>query len=380
MATAPQGEELPPIMLSMQGGQLFGGLADGNDLQARWQQALSDVLARGREVVQLWRLDRDVGRTLSLVETMLQLVGTGRYHAQYFERYGLLRPPYDVMIVPPRAALVMFSTEGAEVVDEALVLRGREQVELVTRHFAQLYAHTQPLFSEFSLQEQELELTSALADAESQSGGRLFIKNGLSALTYPPAWWQTDSPLLEHVVRSGLVRRADLPTYQTDYERRWQAFTRQVRDFQYRDICPASIIEQIASGAGYVRPDEPYSGFEVAPEVRLEHLRRVVEVLRSYPNYHLALIDQHEAQMLSVEPAREVAGDHDAFIGAWSRNEHGEVVRVDLHISEGTTVLALREHFESLWERIAEQHRERGYVLRCLEEQMTLLEQRAGLR
>lgn len=380
LETAPQMVESPQIMLSMQGRQLFGGLEKGGGLEARWQQALGGALTHGWHISQLWRLDRDVGRTLSLVETMLQLVGTGRYHPRYFERYGVLRPPYDVMIVPPDTTLLLFSTEVDDAVDKALVLKGREQVELVTRHFAQLYMHTQPLFSEFNLQVQELELTRALADAESRSGGRLFIKNGLSALTYPPAWWQTDSPLLEHVVRSGLVRRADLPAYGAAYERRWQAFTRRVRDFQYRDICPASIIEQIGSGAGYMRPDEPFSGFEVAPEVRLEHLRRVVEVLRSYPNYHLALIDQREAQMLRVEPAREVTGDHDAFIGAWSRNEHGEVVLVNLQISEGATVLALREHFESLWERIAEQHRERGYVLRCLEEQMTLLEQRTSPR
>jgi hypothetical protein len=116
----------------------------------------------------------------------------------------------------------------------------------------------------------------------------------------------------------------------------------------------------------------------VPPQLRLEHLCHVASMLRTYPNYHLALLDRGEEERLSVEPAREVNGDHDAFIGTWSRDEHGEVVRVDLHIAEGTIVWALREHFESLWERIAEQHRERTYALRCVQEQIAVLQQRLG--
>lgn len=376
---SPVGEP-PQIMLSMQGGQLFAGLAGGGELEAGWQQALSAALARGTEVVQLWRLDRDVGRTLSLVEAMLQFVGTGRYHPRYFERYGLLRPPYDLIIVPPRAALMMFSSEGADVVDAALVLSDEEQIALATRHFAQLRAHTRKMLQEFNPQVQELEYALALADAESHVGGRMVIKDGLSALTYPPSWWRTDSRFLHYVVRSGLVKRADLPTYRAALERRWQAFLSLVRDFQYRDVCPSAVVERMASHADYARADEPLSGLDVPSQLRLEHLRHLVDMVRSYPNYHLALPDRHEVEQLSIEPAREVTGEHDAFIGTWSRNEHGDVARVDVHITEGTIVLALREHFENVWERIAEQHRERGYVLRCLEEQMALLQQRAGRR
>lgn len=374
-----QGQGQPEILISVQGGRLFAEIEGGMGMQAAWQQALSGALARGWHIVQLWRLDRDVRRTLSLVETMLHLVGSGRYHPQYFERYGQLRPPYDVMIVPASAVLLMFATESDDVVDAALVLRDEDQIALVARHFEQLRAHTQPMFREFNPQLQELEYTHALADAESRVGGRMVIKNGLSALTYPPSWWRTDSHFLQHVVRSGFVKPADLPVYQADLERRWQAFLTHVKDFQYRDVCPGAVVERMAMHADYMRPDEPLSGLDVPPQLRLEHMRHLVDLVRSYPNYHLALPDHREVEMLSIEPAREVAGDHDAFVGAWSGNERGNVARVDLHITEGTIVWALREHFESLWERIAEQHRERGYVLHCLEEQMTLLEQRAGL-
>ena len=364
------------ILLSMQGGKLFAGVEGERELHATWQHALRDALSRGREVVQLWRLDRDVGRTLSLVEEMLQLVGSGRYYPRYFERYGLLRPPYDLIIIPPKAALLIFSTKDADAVDAAVALTDEAQVALLERHFAQLHARTRQLLEEFRPQVQELEYTRALADAESRAGGRMVIKNGLSALTYPPSWWRTDSWFLDQVVRSGLVQRADIPAYRADLERRWRAFTRRVREFPYRDVCPASVVERIGAGDQYTRADEPHSGYEVAPELRLAHLRRVVEILRSYPNYHLALIDQHEEQAVSVEPAREVVGDHDAFIGVGSRSERGDVAHVDLHITEGTIAWALREHFESQWERIAERHRDRDYVIHCVEQQIALLEQR----
>lgn len=121
------------ILLSMQGGKLFAGVEGERELHAAWQQTLRGALARGWEVVQLWRLDRDVGRTLSLVGEMLQLVGSGRYHPRYFERYGLLRPPYDLIIVPPGAALLIFSTEDAGAGDAAVVLTDEAQVSLLER-------------------------------------------------------------------------------------------------------------------------------------------------------------------------------------------------------------------------------------------------------
>ncbi|HKS71320.1 MAG TPA: hypothetical protein VJQ45_12930, partial [Ktedonobacterales bacterium] len=270
------------------------------------------------------------------------------------------------------------STEDADAVDAAVVLTDEAQVAVLEGHFAQLHAHTRQLLEEFQPQMQELEYTRALADAESYPGGRMVIKNGLSAITYPPSWWRTDSWFLDQVVRTGLVQRADIPAYRADLERRLQAFSRQVRDFPYRDVCPATVVERIGAGDAYVRPDEPHSELDVAPKLRLEHLHRVAEMLRSYPNYHLALIDRREEQLVSTEPAREVTGDHDAFIGVASRNEHGDVAHVDLHITEGTIVWALREHFENQWERIAEQHRDRDYVLRYVEQQIALLEQRVG--
>lgn len=378
LRAAPQATGHAEILLPVQGGSLFAGVEGEAEVYAAWQQALRGALARGWQVTQLWRLDRDVTRTFNLVETMLNLIGSGRYHPRFFERYGLLRPPYDMIIVPPSTALLMFSTESDEVVDGGWVVKDEEHVALLIQHFEQLRARTRPLLQEFNPQLQELELTRALTEAESRLGGRRLIRKGLSALTNPPAWWRADSRFLDYVVRSGFVRGADLPAYRATLERRWQSFTRRVQTFEFRDICPASVIERMAAGDDYIRPDDPQAGFDVSLGQRLEHLRHVAEIVRTYPNYHLALPNSREEELLSIEPARCVDGDHDAFINTVSHDERGETVRVDLHITEGTIVWALREHFDSLWERIAEQHRERGYVLHCLEEQIALLEQRVG--
>lgn len=378
LRAAPQAAGHAEILLPVQGGSLFAGVEGEAEVYAAWQQALRGALARGWQVTQLWRLDRDVTRTLNLVETMLNLVGSGRYHPRFFERYGLLRPPYDMIIVPPSTALLMFSTQSDEVVDAGWIERDEERVALLIQHIERLRAQTRPLLQEFKPHVQELELTRALAAAESRPGGRLLIKNGLSALTDPPAWWRADSLFLDYVVRSGFVRRTDLPAFQTALERRWRSFTRRVRDFEFRDICPASVIERMAAGAEYLRPDDPQSGFSVPLEQRLEHLRHVAEMVRTYPNYRLALLDRREERLLSIEPTRSMDGDHDAFISTVSTDERGEMVRVDVHITEGTIVWALREHFDSLWEHIAEQHREPGYVLNILEKQIALLEQRVG--
>jgi hypothetical protein len=129
----------------MQGKDFFDDVPDAQDLQERWQLALRNAVRRGWEIEQLWRLDRNVDRSLRLVGTMLDLVGSGRYHLRYFERYGTLRPPYDLVVVPGVAAMMLLATGNPDHVDGTLVLTDPGQIETVRAHFAQLRALTRPL-------------------------------------------------------------------------------------------------------------------------------------------------------------------------------------------------------------------------------------------
>lgn len=372
-APACDPEQGGSILLSMQGKKTFEGLPDAQGVQNAWQAALRQVLRRGWRIEQLWRLDRNVDRSVRLVETMLDLVGSGRYWPRYFDRYGVLDPPYDVLVVPGHAAMLSLATDEPEADDAAFVFARQEEIALVAGHFRRLREHTKPLLRGFFPRTQEIDYTRALVAGEGGPGGRLSIKHGPSGLTYPPHWWRPETAWARVWVESGLVAEGDLPEYLECLQARFRQFQRFVRDHDYRDVCSRRGLDELAESGRYDY-DDPQSGQDASPQMRLEHLRNIVDMLKTYDRYHLALLDPREEREIPTIPAREVAGGDDAFIGTWSRDASEAAVTVALHITEPTIVSALREHLDDLWGRIAEGHREKRYVIAYLERHIAALE------
>lgn len=356
------------IQLSMQGMGMFEGLPKAMELELAWRSALRAALRRGWELDQLWRLDKNIDRSLQLVATMLDLVGMGGYHPHYFSgRSGVLRPPYDVLVIPGSAALLLFATEQPNYLDRAILLSEPEQVELVCAHFEQLCAQTKPLLRGFVPQVHEMVYTRELVDAEARPGGRLLIKDGPGGITCPPAWLRADSHWMRSVVTSGMVSAADLPEYLASLRRRAEAFQTYVREYDYYEICPRRAIERLAEAGEYPQ-DMPRAEQGWPLELRIEHLENMVAMLRSHERYHLALLDAPEEADIPTKPFLTIAGDRRAYMATWTRDAAGKAIQMDIEIAEPTIVAALREQYEAWWERIPERHRDRDYVIGVLEQ------------
>lgn len=366
---APQGEN-PTILLSVQGEELFGG---PQGLEQAWQHSLRAALRRGWKIEQLWRLDKDVSRSLRLVDSMLDLIGLGGYHPRYFERYGLLQPPYDLVIVPGHAAMLVLAADGSACSDGALVLTEPSQVDLASAHYRHLRAHTKWLLQGFMPKTQELDYTRALVEAEAKAGGRLFVMDAPSALTLPLSWLREDSTFGRYAALSGMVHESDLRSYMQELRRRAAEFERLVKSYDYLDICPLRSIRQLAEMGRY-HPDTALHGKHVPLKMRLEHLQRIVSMLSSHERYSLALLDEREEEAMPTVPTRIMAGENDAFVVTLSRDVSDRPTTVPVHISEPTIVAAFREHFADMWERIAPPHKQKSDVIQWLQRQVDLLQ------
>ena len=206
------------LLFTFQGAE--NAFDDFPELQDQFTKALQGVLQRGWQICHLWRLDQDVRRSISLVENMLKLLGTGRYLPYFINQYGTIAPPYDLLIVPKTAAMLFFATQNPRRVDAGLLTHDPEQIELFRTHFYQLYALSQPLAQTY-LPGDESRNWEAYAEAESQPGGRVVVKDGLSFLTEPPTWYSEDwmlnevinlpAPIRDEAVEGQNRRRGGIP-------------------------------------------------------------------------------------------------------------------------------------------------------------------------
>ncbi|HEY7124690.1 MAG TPA: hypothetical protein VH540_12115 [Ktedonobacterales bacterium] len=367
-------EQLPPLaplqsttlFLTFQGAE--DAFDDFPDLHERYIKALQGALQRGWQVCHLWRIDGDIRRSILLVEKILKLLGTGRYRPWYLSSYGTLAPPYELLVIPKTAAMLCFATQNPRRVDAGLLTHDLEQVELQLTHFSQLRAMSQPL-AHIYLPEDEARMWQAYAEAESEPGGRGVVKDGLSFVTEPPAWYSPDG-LMAQVID---LPESDRLAAVESQHRRYAAFQANIATSPYRDICPRRAIERLVRLGEAPSNDRLPQGFTLDPQARRAQLERVVHLLRTHEQYELALIDEEEEQFIPIEMFWEVVGQHTVLMLSWSTDMRGKDIIVELVINEPSIVQAFHDYFAELWERIAPDHKDKARVINWLEQQVALL-------
>lgn len=354
------------LMLSFQGAE--DAFEDFPEFQARYEKAIQSVLQRGWQICHLWRLDQDARRSILLVENMLKLLGTGRYLPHYVSQQGTLAPPYDLLIVPKTAAMLFFATQNPRRADAALLTHDLEQIELLRTHFYQLCALSQPLAQTY-LPEEDAKSWQAYADAESLPGGRLVVKNGLTFITEPPAWYREGSYMVPSIDLAGSALAPALKSL----HQRYKAFQANIGLHLYRDICPRRAIERLVN-EGEPPHKERVQGFRFSNQERRKQLEYAIHVLSTYEHYQLALIDEEEEQLIPTEMFWEIAGEHTVLMLTWSTDTTGKDIIIDLVIHEPMIIHAFQDYFAELWEQIAPQHKEKRAVITWLEQQLALLD------
>jgi hypothetical protein len=365
IAHAPPDPNNPTIVISTQGEDIFAGLASSRELEQKWRHALQVALRHGWKIEHLWRLDRNIARSLQIVQSILEFVETGGYFPRYSDRYTLLRHPYDMVIIPGHAAILLLATNNSASADRAIVLTEPAQIALMSEHYRQLRQDSKPLFRTFVGEAQEVQFTLAMVESEAKPGGRLSAMDGLSALTHPPSWNSRYALVGRNAQHSGIVSDADIPLYIHTLKRRVAAFEANIQVYDYLDICPMRAIHELTVD-GRIHPHLPLVDLVNPLERRLEHIERLIFMLQHYEHYYLALLDASEERALHKKPSYLITGEGHVFITGVSYDVPDKPTNMQVEITEATIASAFREYFFETWERIAPPNKRKASVIEWL--------------
>ncbi len=354
----PMSDEQPPrILLSLQG-------SDALHLQEQLNAGLYAAMCEGWSVSQCLRLEKNNRQNVELIKVVSNLLGTGRYQPWYFKRSGRLSPS-DVLVVPQNGALIFFAANNTDDIDAAILIDDPEQMKILQDHFHQLTGRKEPLMQAY-LPHQRPRYWEALEKGELEAGGRLTVRTGLTGLTRPLAWFEEGSSWLEKCRKAGPEVEAWLVGH---YQRRIQAFIGYLQaGYVYRDIYKRHGIVRFAQ-------DGKYSKYHPGPkhaslEERREHLQHMIDLLSTYPNYEIALVDEDKEQEIVPIPFWEVTGRRRVLIATECRDVKRKLIKVDLEIKEPTVVDRFVKHFEAIWNHVAASNKDRNQVIAFLQEQI----------
>lgn len=352
-----------------------------DEQQLRWRVALQSVLQRGWRLHYLCLLDKNVYRTVDLVQNMLDFIDMGMYVPGYFKTgHDTLTAATDLLVIPGFAAAWLYSAQAADRADAGIFVRDPRQVRAMMTHAGHLATHTEPLITAPTVAEASGTLAEpvvAIRQAEDHNGGRRLFKNGLSLFTQPPAWFDGVA-----APPAGLAMTPEEWRISCDNQlQRIEAFKRNVQNDDYYDICPQSALKALIQDGKYPRDDIFFERTQ-QPRWRLEHLRNTVQVLEENERYQIGFIDDHEvappgsAASRRLDTMWQVTGDGSVFLATWIPGVSGQLISANLHITQHAVTQGFSEYFDRMWHKIPPEDRERGPVISRLKREIARLERR----
>ena len=372
------------IYLTYNGARNF--LPRESELDQWFMLALRGAMERGWKVCQMARLDHNIQRSIELVDSIRAYLGAGAdnggaylpyYHSK---QYGTLDVPDGLTLVPGVGALLVFATKQADHVDAGIYFpenKAREHVNLLIEHierFLQTPGVLKPLLRVYETVKDnkpasdDLSFNEALLTYEQHATGPIFlVKGGFGLASRPESSLADDSTWL------GSYTPEERAHWQRIVRERIDNLLRHLERASYRAVCTMSAIEAFVEEGARARDDDAYlleaklPPFK--PEERWQQLERVVALLRTYPNYELALLNRGDEEAL-VTTFWEVVGQQAVMLEAWPLQELQRRQQVNAEITEPTLIQAAHVYADEIWRRIPPHQREREWVIWWLEQRM----------
>lgn len=327
------------------------------ELHHEWQQTIIQALRLGWSVSHLCRLNKNVERSLQLVNQILAWTNySGAYTLYYFNKYGIDYPAQEIILIKRKGAIMGYATEQYKEVDAGLYLNEIGAVRVIEKYVEQMLHNTEPLIHILS-QNDYFELN---VSKDRKPGSHYMCAHDLSYLTVP-------LETMEMYMRLSIPDEHERLIHWKRIEDTVQSFYRDIQHFQMRHIYPMKAIEELVRTEKYVQ--NPY--FRPTREDIKVHLLYLIELIQTYDRFEIALIDDHKYDLIH-RAQFDIKGDHTVAIGVNPRNDIHPKVEL-IAIKEGTIVNAFQEYFNDIWEQINPIYRDKESIISWIKDKLVLL-------
>ena len=268
------------------------------DYARKWAELMVLVLAHGNHIKIIHTISRDLDEMLSAISQWMPLYMSGNIEPYFYpkKRDGVFK---RTLFIAPETAAVVSNSIGDQVSAAANVLyRDRAAVASFTEEFTRYLRMCRPLMQIFTVREREA-CYATLAEFEREKADTLIKTESLSLLTIPET-------LLEPVFRRvALDEAGPLSIHVTRHKR----FLESLSSSRFDDIVSLPDVDTVKSGGVKVSMSDILGGGAAyyTPEEFAAHLEHIIDLLCSYENYHVHLIDKLTEDRYTVY-AREELG------------------------------------------------------------------------
>lgn len=297
----------------------------------KWAELMLRVLARGNRIKIIHTISRDLDEMLTAISQWMPLYMSGSIEPYFYpkKRDGIFK---RTLFIAPQTAAVISSSVGEQTSSAANVLyRDEKAVAAFSEEFLQYLRLCRPLMKIFTSRERG-ECYATLAEFERGKADTLIKSESLSLMTMP------ENILMQILKRSGVDESAAISMHKA----RYQSFLENLQSNHFSELISlpdlkavknrsvkVSMSDMLGEGALYYTAEE-FAG----------HLKHILELLESYENYHIHIIDKAAEDSFTVY-AREELG---AIVAKTSQSP------LVMAINEGNMTAAFWDFLKSMIE------------------------------
>lgn len=333
----------------------------------RFRNALLKAMLNEWNVLFLLKLNNNINRIIKLIEFAKPLVGTGKFNPYYIKRYDGFSLGKEIMVVPDVGALSYFSTKFHSEINCAFYFKNEAAIDIFRNQLDVIIKNSAAPLIKYCLNENIIDYNHYLVEKEGNIGNRFLCKYCFSVLTLPEG-------LYKRILKRNGCSSDEIQNALDFYQRRLNAFLVNIENYEYKDIYHTdSIWELIIHRKLYFYN---YTGIELIDlevEDIIEYLQNIIHLLKKYDNFSIAFecqdtdcVEGNDIFYCLVKERQAV------FLQVFHTTKC--IPKVCLSIEEPMVVRAFDEYFNEIWEQISPINKEKTEVIRWLEKQISILE------
>ncbi|QSX07831.1 hypothetical protein J0B03_08410 [Alkalibacter rhizosphaerae] len=337
-----------PVPLLLYSDENMSWLTEDLSFTAKWASLLQEVILLGCKIKIIHNINRDLDELLSAIGRWLPLYMTGSIEPYYYPKVkdGVFKR--TLFVAPSVSALVSTSVGSQENAAANMLLHDPDAVASFQKEYESYLARCRPLMTILTKKDQPA-CIGLLLNFDKHESNTILMNNGLSLVTLP-----------EKMVASWMRRyhgsiRDDLLEI---HQQRIRSFHDTTSNHTFTEILHLPDINEwnekkipILFGDIFDLPEIYYS-----KEEYLEHLRHIIHILETVPNYHVHLTET------------QIGGDFSLYV----KENTGAIVAksgpssVVFALNEPYLTAAFWDYLQTKFQRIRTDPKSRETVLNTL--------------
>ncbi|MTI70566.1 MAG: helix-turn-helix transcriptional regulator [Firmicutes bacterium] len=328
----------------------------GKELASDFEKSLIDTLNKGYKLTYLSRLNQNITRTFNIVKDIISFVSKKvEYIPLYLEKYGLVSPANELIIVENIGAIICYGTEELSDIDTAFVIKDKAGINALINHFNLLLNSASELLEIYESEEQ---IYKRAVNTDKCLSNMYSYGCSLNHFTYSYDIWEK---YLKKFSKDNSIIKPHLKRIKL----RYKAFFEQIANYKYYNIISKRAITHLISKENYLSKIKYQK-----PEKQdiIDHINNIIYLLETYDNYSIAFVN--DDFMDSKKVSWEVKQHHSVILGYNNYANTQEKVNIKMYITEDTIVNSFSNYFEYLWEKASPYSKDKEKNIEWLKEQI----------